>query len=104
MCPMRLISLAVLSLLVFSTIPLVHVSPYAEASEPGIMALDVCNTSGSAVYAGIDLPYLCESPGKPFPERSPVLHERAAFSLTSSLLTFQGERPPESWAIFRICL
>lgn len=101
---MRLIALAVLFLLVFSTIPLVHVSSYAEDSAPGIMVLDVCNTSVSVVHAGIDLPYLCESPVKPFPERSSVLHERAAFSLTSSLLAFQDGRPPESWAIFRSCL
>jgi hypothetical protein len=85
-----------LFLLVFSAIPLVHVSPSAEASEPGIMALDVCNASGSALYAGVDFPYLCESTDTFFPERFTVLRDVAESPLISSLFTSQLERPPRS--------
>jgi len=93
---MKLISSAMLFLLVFSAVPLVHVSPYAESSAPGIVALDVCNTSGSALHAGVDLPYLCESADTFSPEKFTVLHEIAELPLMSSLFTSQLERPPKS--------
>jgi len=93
---MKLISLMALFLLAFSAIPLVHVSPRAEASAPTVMALDVCNTSGSTVHTSVDFPFMCESTVKPFPERFAVLHEVAELPLKSSLPTFQGEHPPES--------
>lgn len=83
-------------LVLCSAIPLVLVSPSAEASEPGIMALDVCNTSGSVFHAGVDLPYLCESPDTCSPERVTVLPEIAELPLKYSLFAFQLERPPKS--------
>ncbi|MCL4477236.1 MAG: hypothetical protein M1508_13620 [Nitrospirae bacterium] len=55
---MKLISLMALFLLAFSAIPLVHVSPRAEASAPTVMALDVCNTSGSTVHTSVDFPFM----------------------------------------------
>jgi len=93
---MKLISLAVLSLLVFSAIPLVHVSPLSEVSTPSLIALDVCSTSGSAVHAGVDLPFMCESQVNTVPERSSVLQEITGLPFQLSLFTFQLERPPRS--------
>jgi hypothetical protein len=93
---MKLISLAVLLLLVFSTVPLVHVSPHSEASTPSLMALDVCTASGSAVHASVDLPFMCESPVKSLPEISSVLYDAAGLSFQLPLFTFQLERPPKS--------
>jgi hypothetical protein len=83
-------------LVLCSAMPLVHVSPSAEASEPGIMALDVCNTSGSLFHAGVDFSYLCESPDMCSPEKVTVLHEIAELPLKYSLFAFQLERPPKS--------
>jgi hypothetical protein len=101
---MKPISMAVLLLLVFSSVPLAHVSPRSDAPVPSLMTLDVCAAAGSAIHAGVDLPFLCENPVKSLPEISSALHEIAGLPFQLSLFSLQFERPPESRAIFRSCL
>ncbi len=92
---MKLISALMLLALMVSAIPLVHVSPRADASVPSLMALDVCTAFGSSVHASVDLPYLCERTDVFSPERFTVLHDIAEPPLMSSLFTSQLERPPK---------
>ncbi|MDP3112032.1 MAG: hypothetical protein Q8M71_08020 [Thermodesulfovibrionales bacterium] len=70
------------------------VSPVTDKSKTVILTLNVCDKSGHSLFSGTDMPLIYECPCKPVPLEFSGFHRISNPAFSSSLISFQKERPP----------
>jgi len=86
----------VMTVLFFSTMPVVGVTPGANTSVALLSALDVCGAHGYGINADNDILFVCEFLGTPLPPGFSSIGRGPDSDVPSHAGVFPREHPPEA--------